>query len=490
MIHPVANTADKAQESAQRGTRQLFLSLGFVLASGYVTTVILTRQLGPVAYGIYGVVISQLVWLEMSANSGVVSAIAKVIANGRHDHGEIERSARALLLLFSASLLAVCWTLAPQLASLMHISGGELLFRIAIVDLPFAAVFASYNGILIGRRQFGVLAMAHVVQGITKLAGVIVLIGLGLSVERVLIISVVSTFVICTVLAVRYRSRGFRPSGSIMREIAVLNTPMASYVISAQVLVSLDLWSLKGLWRGGDEVVGHYVAAMNLAKFLMVIPVAQAGVLFASVALAVASQNTARARRHIQDATRFAVIIAAAAWVILGLDASEILSLLFSDAYADGQRFLPLQLAGFSLFALLDAFARALMAAGRQWFVAGALAVTVPLAWLSNYLLIPSLGPMGAVISLLFGLSIGTVLTGTMAYRQFGSLVHPPMLLRVLVAAGSTALVSTACPVRGSLVMIKVALLGGLYLLVLYMLGEITGRDFALGRKSPAEHSA
>jgi O-antigen/teichoic acid export membrane protein len=260
---------------------------------------------------------------------------------------------------------------------------------------------------------------------------------------------------------------------------------MALYLVSGQVLVNLDLWALKVLWESGGEVIGHYVASMNLAKTLMVIPAAQSGVLFSSVAWAIASRDTIRAQRHIHEASRFAVIIAAAAWAILGPNAAEFLSVLYSNAYADGQRFLWLQLAGFGLFALIDAFAHALMAAGRQRFVAGALVATIPLAWLGNYLLIPWLGPLGAAISMVLGMAIGAAVTGGMAYHRFGSLVQSSTLIRVLGAAAVVGLVSVAIQVQGPLVIIKLGLLGGLYLLVLYLLGEITGKDFGLPGKKP-----
>jgi O-antigen/teichoic acid export membrane protein len=455
------------------------------LATGFVVTVILTRKLGPTHYGIFGVIMSQLLWLEMLTHAGVPGATAKLMADGRHDHGEIESSARALLLGFSVVVLAVCWFVAPQVASAMRIPDGEVLLRIAIIDLPFAALFASYDGVLNGRRQFGVLAAAHLVYGMTKLAGVVALIGLGLSVQRVLIIFVLSTCVVCAVLAVRYWPRGFRPSGRIMAEISTITAPMALYLVSGQVLVNLDLWALKVLWESGGEVIGHYVASMNLAKTLMVIPAAQSGVLFSSVAWAIASRDTIRAQRHIHEASRFAVIIAAAAWAILGPNAAEFLSVLYSNAYADGQRFLWLQLAGFGLFALIDAFAHALMAAGRQRFVAGALVATIPLAWLGNYLLIPWLGPLGAAISMVLGMAIGAAVTGGMAYHRFGSLVQSSTLIRVLGAAAVVGLVSVAIQVQGPLVIIKLGLLGGLYLLVLYLLGEITGKDFGLPGKKP-----
>jgi O-antigen/teichoic acid export membrane protein len=491
MIRPAAQAAshDEAEERAQRGTRQFLLARLCVVLFGYGATAILTRQLGPSAYGIYGVIISQVLWIEILNNAGMAGAIAKLMADGRYNQNEIERSARALLVALSVLLLAVCWLTAPRVASLMRIPDGAVLFRIALIDLPFMAIFTCYDGILNGRRAFGVLAGAHVLYGSMKLVGVAALVVLGLSLQRAFIVFVFSTCVVCVALTIRYRLHGFRPSSRVMREMAWLAAPMALYLVANQVLLSLDLWSLKALWEGKVEVVGRYVAAMNVAKILMVVPGAQAGVLFASIAWALAAHDTARVRRHIHDATRFTLIIGAAAFVILSLDASEILSLLFSRPYMEGGRFLPLQLAGFCFFGLLDAFAHVLMAVGRRWFVAAVLIATVPLVWLSNYLLIPRIGPMGAATSMVMGLALACCLIGAMVYRHFGSLVQIAMLLRVLVATSVVGLMSAAIVVQGPMLLLKLPLLGISYLLVLYFIGEITEKDFKLWRKSPAEHS-
>lgn len=481
---------DDAHERQLRGNRQLLLARSCLFASTYVASVILARQLGATDYGIYGVVISQLAWLEMLMNAGVTGASAKLIADGRHDPGQVERSARALLVGFAILLLGVCWLLVPRVASLMRISNGATLFRIAIIDLPLAALYASYEGVFYGHRRFGVLATAQVVYGLTKLTGVVALMALGFSVERVLVVNVASTAVVGALLTVRYRPRGLRPRRAIVAEIASVGPPMAIYLVASQVLVNLDLWSLKALWEGSGAVIGHYVVSLNVAGILKLIPAVQAGVLFASVAWAVASRDAARAGRHIREATRFALIIALPACVVLGLDASEILSVLFTSAYAEGQRFLPLQLAGFGLFALLDAFSVSLMAAGRPWLAARVVVALVPLVWLSNYLLIPLFGPLGAATSMLLGMALGAALTGSLACRQFGSLIGASMLWRVLVAAAAVGLTSAAIPVRGPLVIVKLGLLGALYLLALWALGEITGRDFGFAKRSSTNRSA
>jgi hypothetical protein len=90
---------------------------------------------------------------------------------------------------------------------------------------------------------------------------------------------------------------------------------------------------------------------------------------------------------------------------------------------------------------------------------------------------------------MLLGTAVGAALAGAMAYWHFGSLVQPATLLRVIVAAVVVGLAGSAYRVAGPLVLVKLALLGGIYLLVLYALGEVTGKDFSLLRKSPANRA-
>lgn len=475
---------EDAHELQQRGTRQLLLARACFFGCSYLVAAILARRLGPNEYGIYGVIISQLLWIEIVVNAGVPGATSKLIADGRHDPAVVEASSRTLLVGLAFVLLAICWGAAPWASSRMHIPDGGLLLRIAVIDLPFAAMYAAYDGILSGRRRFGLLALALILSGVSKLAGVLVLVRVGLSLERVLVVTVFSTLVVCAALAARYRSARFQPRLRTIRELASLAAPMALYLIAGQVLVNLDLWLLKALWTGDGEVVGQYVASVNLARMLTVIPAVQAGVLFASVAWAMTSRDGLRARRHIEDAVRFAVIISTAAVVILSLDGSELLTVLFSGRYADGERFLWLQLAGFGLFALLDAYAHALMAAGRQWSVAVSLLAVVPVTSLGCYILIPAIGPVGGAVSLLLGVAAGTVVTGGLVYRQFGSVTRPLTLIRVGAAAAAVAMASTAIEVSGPLVLVKVAFLSGLYILILHALGETTRSDFMLWAKA------
>jgi O-antigen/teichoic acid export membrane protein len=477
-----ARTSDDAHQHHQRGTRQVLIGRGVFFVSAYVVSAILTRQLGPTDYGTYGVIVSLLLWLERAVTAEIPTATTKLMADGRHDPSQVEQSGRVVLLGSCVLFMGIGAALAPYVADFMHIQDGSRLLRLAVLDLPFFAIYMSYEGALHGYRRFGALATAQVAFAMARVATVVALFAIGFSIGGALLAMVCSSLAICVFLGARLRLWGFRPERRTTIEIGRLAASMAMCMISSQVLLSLDLWSLQILWTRGGDVIGYYIASVNLGRTLTIIPSAQGGVVFASVAWAWAGANGALALRHIREASRLALIISGGACVILGLNAGATLALLFSDAYAAGSAFLPLQLLGFGLFALLNVSMSALMAVGRQRLVSVVLTVAVPVVALSNYLLIPAIGPIGAALALVVGMAFVWVVFTVVARRQFGPLVPARTVLRVTVAAILVAAGSLSFDMTGAWIVVKLVLLTGLYALVLYVSGEISADDFRLRR--------
>ncbi len=471
-----------AEARQRRGTRQLFMARALFMVFSYVSSIILARELEPEGFGVYGILLASLVWLEMVSYAGVPAAVGKLIADHQNEAAKVGQSARFILFVSSLVLFAAGWVLAPVVAKLFHLADGARLFRIAILDLPLAAAYQGYSGILMGERRFGPLSVSQAVLGAAKLLGVLALLVVGISVANALMANVLATGAAFAYLLVRYPPTGYRPAKRFIRRLVSLGIPMGAFAISLQVLISLDLWFLGGLWHGSEAVVGQYVAALKIAQTLIVIPIVQSGVLLASVAWALASGDREGARRHVLEASRFALILTVPACVIVGGTASALMSLIYSSRYAAGGTFLALQLVAFSCFALMDSFAHALMAAGRQRIVALVLTSFIPVVAISNLLLIPRLGPMGAAVSLLIGMAGVTVVTGALAWRQFGPPLSLGTLVRVAAAAAVVAVPTMTIPFSGPLVLIEIVVLGAVYLIVLGLLGEIGMDDFALPR--------
>ena len=88
---------------------------------------LLAWTLGPEDFGLYGVIITLLAWLERTTMLGVPSAVTKLVA-------EDEEAAAPTSMLISAVLIAAVvtaiWVLAPTMARLLQAPGQEQLFRL------------------------------------------------------------------------------------------------------------------------------------------------------------------------------------------------------------------------------------------------------------------------------------------------------------------------------------------------------------------------
>jgi O-antigen/teichoic acid export membrane protein len=447
------------------------------MCSGYLISVILARELGPQEFGVYGVVLSVLTWIEMVATVGIPGATAKLIPEYGSQTPIVEQTARMLLLTVSVLLFCLCWLLAPAFAFLFDLPSGTTLFRLAILDIPFSGIYFSYKGLLAGHRRFGTLSVSLILYSLTKLLGILVLLAVGLSVSGALLVNVLATVGALAYLTVKLPPTRARPSYSLMNTVLRVALPMGVYLVGSQVLLNVDLWSLKSLWSGSGGDIGIYVAALNLSKVFMVVPSVLSGVLFASLSWAFARSDEVDARHHIQGAVRLAFIVLIPSCLILSRHAETVMVLVYSSAYASGGIYLGIQLITFMLVAFLDLFLHALMAAGRRYQSASILLVMIALALPLNLVLIPQAGPLGAAAALLLTMSLGTAFVTGLAYWRFGPLIRKTTLARVLVATAAVGLIDAHLSVGDQWLLAKFIALVGIYALLLSLLRELGWHD-------------
>src|SRR5262245_7020414 len=108
-----------------RGTVQLLVARGCFMVSGYVISVILARGLGPAEYGVYSVLMSVLVWLELLGSAGIPRATTKLLPRLSGQAATVAQAARILLLLVFLGLFCLAWLCAPMLVSLLGLSARK-----------------------------------------------------------------------------------------------------------------------------------------------------------------------------------------------------------------------------------------------------------------------------------------------------------------------------------------------------------------------------
>ena len=425
---------------AARGTIQTFVGRMGFLASGYIITVILARGMGPADYGIYGLLISLLLWLEGFIGLGIPQATV-IKMSGAREPEHVAQAARIVLCSTAAIVFAICWFLSPWAADFFRVENGTLLFRIAVADLPFFGLFLAYQGTLQGYARFGAAALSQIVYALTKLVGTLSLLVIGFSVEAALIVNVLTTVVALVYLVGRYPPRLFVPARPLFRRLLAVALPVGVFDFTLQLIVSAHLWLLKRIGETPDVVIGHYAAALNIARMPTIVATVLSGILLSSIARAVAANDRALALRYVQSASRFVFVVLVPVCVFGALQAEEIMRLLYADAYAGtGTLLVPLLLGG-GMLALLLTLLTCIIAAGRQRLAAAVLAALLPLLLALGVLLTPAMGPAGAALSFLATTTCGALVALVLVHRYFGAPARLSMVLRV---AGATAVVGLA----------------------------------------------
>ncbi|MGH8058854.1 MAG: lipopolysaccharide biosynthesis protein, partial [Candidatus Entotheonellia bacterium] len=408
---------------AAQGTLQLMLGRLALFGFGYLVTIILARRLGPVEYGVYGIILSVLVWVEQIGRFGIPEATAKLAPEDEARRPSVEQTAQTLLMLVFLCLFILMWLSAPTLARLFRIPEAAPLFRLACLDIPVSGLYFTYQGILAGRRDFGAISGGLALYGLTKLIGIAVALLVGLSIFGALMVNVAGTVGALLFLSVYVSHRSMRPSFAGTRIILPLALPIGVFLLALQILLNLDLWSLKILAPVGEEIIGMYVAALNIARMPALAFAVINGVVLPSLSLALARQDMPLAQRYVRGAGRFLWVTLLPSSALLALTAEDLMVLLYSSRYAPGASFLALQVFGFGLFGCAQVFSEMVVARGNPFVVAVGVLVHIPVALLLNLLLISHLGGIGAAAALLLtGLSLACI-GGFWVYRRFGSLM-------------------------------------------------------------------
>ena len=361
------NTAVRSTVTSSRisqGTLQLMSGRIISFGCGYLLAVILARGLGPAAYGIYGIILSVLLWIEHIGELGISDAAAKLIAEDEHRAGIIENTTQTLFLLVFLVLFAVAWLMAPLFASVFQIAQGAGLFRLIILDIPFTGIYFAYQGILAGRQEYGAISKGLAIYGLAKLTVILISLLFGLSVSWALIANVLGTVAALLSLTINVPPATFRPSLVHAGLIFRLALPIGLSILATQILWNLDLWCLKIFGAEKAETVGIYVAALNVARVPTMAVSAVNVVILSALSMSLAQRDMVAARDYVRGAGRFLWSMLLPLCILVLLNAEDLMILLFSGAYSGGAAFLVLQVFGFALFVVAQAFGQMLIAGG------------------------------------------------------------------------------------------------------------------------------
>lgn len=449
------------------------------LAAGYGINIWVSRFLGPSSYGVYSIVFNTVSLVILVMSSGLPPALSRYIAADSAGAEALRRATGRLQLVMGIGVASLYFIAAPITARLLNDRDMLPYLRIsapAIAAYALYAVEVNYlNGLQLFRRQ-AILMSAYSVAKVVSIALLATVAQVSGAVAAIAL-APLGAFAFGRVLA-RPRA-GVQVESSQRTSLAVLARfalPFASFAVAMQLLTTFDLFLVKSL-LGDNTETGFYAAASTLARVFYLLIGSVGLVLLPAVSTAASRASPEATRRLIQQAFRYVLLLLLPGVVLAATSAEALISFIFSAAYADSAVPFSILVVGIALFSLFYVMSYALGGAGQPAVPMGISFVALAIGAILGLALIPRYGLLGAAATSTTAALAATAFASYALYRRFQTFVPAQSLARMVIVSAALAVIASRVPYTSALLPLQYALLGGLYLLGLWLVRELRGED-------------
>jgi O-antigen/teichoic acid export membrane protein len=456
------------------GTIRVFLAESLLIPTGLITTIFLTRSRGPESYGIYGLVVSIVIWIEYSICQIFGGTSIKFI--GEAEHWEpIATTVLKLYLLVSAAAVAALWLFSNEIAGLLNAPKLGSYLSLMAIDIPIFVLSTAHRQILIGIAKFKERALTSSVRWISRMVLIVILVSIGLSVEGAIIGIIISSLIELIIVRSYVRAPVFSHSNFRAGRLWGYITPLFLFAAGMRLFDKLDLLLVKAL-GGTAEQAGIYVAAQNLAIIPGLFALSYTPLLLSTLTRAIGTGNRETVTHLITTSHRIAVLLIPFAAMTAGCS-HELVRLIFGDEYGGTAQILSVLIFGSVATVLISVNYAVLTASGKPGLPLLLAGPIVPISILFYFLVIPRFGMIGAS-------SVYTLLAWAGAFATLSAVyylwrIHPPArtLLRSIIISIAAYYAVRLWDTRGIFVVIKILLASMGIITLCVVTGEFTIRE-------------
>lgn len=468
-----------ASETTARGTIVLVLSKALFLVGSVLIHVFLGRYLGPRGYGQYGLVMSILLWFEVVVNSAIPWAVSKVISERKTLARPVFIQGIGLQLAFSSLVLAAFVLLAPALARVFGDGSIRILLWWVALDIPFFAllsvVLTYYNGL----QRFGRQGMVSISRISFKVLATVILVLTGFDITGALVANIIaSVLALATGLFLLRLPSSPSEKVRLLDRVLTFGLPYTLFLLSAQLLLSIDLWSVKILVQD-PAAAGFYTSAQTISRVPYFLFLGLTTALFPALSHSISSGQEEAGRSQVRQAMRLQALILLPAGAIVSASPGAVVRLFFGIDFQPAVAPLTLLIWGMILFTCFYNLAVILSVTGRPLTALGFSLACITGDALLNWLLVPRMGMTGAALATAVTSLAGTVILGALVASRFGGLLSARSLLKLVAAAGLIFALSALMELEGFLLILEGVVLFAIFLGSMVVLKEVHRDDFA-----------
>ena len=491
--------AEDETRSAGRGVLLIGAAKILFIVGGYAVTLALPRIFEERVYGLFQVAFGAIAILNNVLIASTIQTVAKLVSESDERAGPALRqglkiqaavgATLALAVALGAPLLAEKVLLDPELTPLLRIAsivvlvyslyaplvgslnGRRLFQRQAALDMSFTVLrtIGLIGGAAIGAGAIGAMGGFAGAAGAVLALGLIV-VGVGRSGQGFPLKQWVAFMGLTWVYQ-------FFLNGTLQIDLQVLKRTVTE--------LAIESGQASDLARDAANVASaHYRAAQAFAFVPYQLILSVAFIVFPMVSRATSLGDQSAARRYVEGAMRFSLLVLLAIATPIAGAADGVMRVAYPPAYLAGSPALAILAFGMVAFALFVITATIVTGSGRPGIAASIAGLAFVLVVVLVRVLIGAMGVEHAGTAAAIGTSIGTTLAmiavGAVVWRAHGAWIPLPSAIRGALAGGAGFAAAHYVP-HGSALGAVAALASGVaaYAVALLVLRELGREDLA-----------
>jgi stage V sporulation protein B len=381
----------------------------FLMATSWVISIWVARQLGPANFGIFNLVLWTTGTISWVVGMGFIHAITKFIAEyyGKGDHRNLRPIILYVLkleLMVSTVCMAVIIIFRTPIADYFFTPKESFYFFLAALGLVPGIVTAIFSATIEGLQKFEYFAYANLIISPLSFAAKVFVLLTGKGIAGLLVVMLVFSFVNALFYLVVLTKLGVFKGGS--HELAKdLKDRIHKYNRSVIAILLCD----KIVWDKSENFflgrfcsatqVGYYNLGYNLVqRFMSMLPATLWRVLFPAMSTYFGSNDRLKMKRLFYLSTRYLAFIAFPVGVAGMILAWQIIRYLYGHDYIGAQRALQILFISSIFSSLSNPASAVLYGFEKQAFIYKYGALLAVFNLVINFFVIRTYGATGAAV--------------------------------------------------------------------------------------------
>ncbi len=472
--------------SLAQGTVYIMASEFAFILSNYVIHVIIARLLGIEAYGIFGVLLSLFMINRAFLNTGVSRATSKFIAENPANAGAVFRTSWKLQFWIALMFMLLYILGAPLLANLLKDSSLRYyIMLIGVMILPLALLSLYTSGLMNGLRLFKEQALIKAAYPVLRVIFTIIFIMLGWGIFGALIgylAAIIAGFLWAMYLlrGSKYKTQDYLPY--LQKKIILFALPVALSALSFSLLRNINTLFIKYFFAD-NSVVGLYTAAFTISTIPYFVLISLSLTLTPAISHATSTGNKVLVQKYISQSLRSLFLILMPATVLIAASSSALLHFLYSASYTAAAPLLSILIVGSAFLTVFTTLTSITTGGGKPWIEMVLSIILMVILAITNFIFIPLYGLIGSSYAVLITSLLACVCIAIIVYCKYGTLGRFMSYFRVISVSIFLFYLARWWNASGWFLLIEYAILGVLYLLLLFLFGELQKEDWQLVRK-------